>query len=76
MTSKVRKVVSVHESTVQKAAKGETPNYSKKTRKKGYKNSSVVTTQAIHPELIKWLRDHDKSISDAEMISPTQMIVK
>jgi hypothetical protein len=76
MGHKVRKTVSVHESTVKKAATGEAPNYSKKTRRKGSKNSPVVTTQAIHPMLIEWLRDNDKSISDAELITPTQMIVR
>lgn len=70
----VRRIVSVHESTVKKAAKGEFKKSRK--RRQGSKSSRVVTVQAIDPMLVKWMKENGVSMKDVEIVSPTQIIVK
>lgn len=70
----VRKVVDLHEKTVQKAARGEF----KKPRKNrtGSKSGRVVTTQALDPALVQWMRSNHVSMRDVDVISPTTIIVR
>lgn len=71
----VRKVVTVHPKTIQAVAKGQ--HVKKKTRKKGSKNSRVVTVQALDPMLVKWMRQNNVKLQDVEaIVSPTQIILK
>jgi hypothetical protein len=75
MAHNIRKVVTVHESTVKAVAKGQ--HVKKKTPKKGSKNSRVVTVQALDPMLVKWMKHNNVSLRDiATVVSPTQIILK
>jgi len=67
--------VSVHEQTVQKAAKGEFKKPRK--RKVTSKSSRVVTVQALDPLIVKWMKENNVKLQDIEtVVSPTQIILK
>jgi hypothetical protein len=75
MAHNIRKVVTVHESTVKAVAKGQ--HVKKKTPKKGSKNSRVITVQALDPMIVSWMKKNHVKMSDIEtIVSPTQIVLK
>jgi hypothetical protein len=70
----VRKVVSIHEKTVQRAAKGDFKK--PRRRRQSAKSSRVVTSQALDPLLVKWLKQHHVDYRSVEIVSPTQVIIR
>lgn len=74
----VRKVVYIHEHTVQKAGKGDHPVYGKRKRKgmTRSKTTSVKTHQAIDPMLVAWMKKHGVQVSEVQILTPKKIIVR
>lgn len=74
----VRKTVSVHEKTVQSAAKGEAPSFKRARRSTRSRNSAVRTSHwsdGVDRQIVTWTQQHGIDFRRIEVVSPTEIII-